>query len=179
MIISYEKIASLNEVNFDYLFIESFSRLDTNFLWYKPDLTFSDKKEFYLNQLQSAIEGKFPLEKDGDRFFMYKTLLDGEEKELSAGFIGIDGSYRGHWNLSASDTLGSRNWMYTKEARDARKILFNSNGAYSYTIFTFIGSDLYKFIKYRRNAGNFNIIEEKPTLPGINPQNLVTLIISI
>lgn len=179
MVITHQKIASLAEVDFDYLFSESASRIDGNFLWANPSATFSEKKEFYLSQLQDAIEDRSHLMKDGEKFFMFKSLVDGEDKELSAGFIGVDGRYRLHWNLSAPDSTGSRNWIYTKESRDSRKALLNSNGITAYVMPTYIGSDLYKFVKYRKNAGNFELLEEKPTIPGVNPNNLVTLVISM
>lgn len=179
MIITHQKITSLSEVNFDYLFLESVTRMEGNFLWARPDFTVEEKRDFYYNQLQDAIEGRSHLIKENETFFMFKTILDGEDKELSAGFIGQNGVYRGHWNLSAPDSTGSRNWIYTQEARDSRKALFNANGIVAYSMPTFVGSDLYRFVKYRENAGFFKILEEKPTIEGPNPQNLVTLVISI
>lgn len=178
MTVIHQKITSLAEVDFDYLFTESASRIDGNFLW-NPSFTLEDKKQFYYNQIQDAIEGKSHLIKDGETFFMFKTMIDGQDKELSAGFKGIDGKYRGHWNLSAPDNTGSRNWIYTKETRDSRKLLLNSEGITAYSMPTYVGSDLYKFVKYRKNAGNFELLEERPTIPGPNPQKLVTLVISI
>lgn len=179
MTVNHQRITSLSEVDFDYLFIESVDKIEGNFFWWRPSLTVAEKKDYYYKQLQDAVEGRSPLIQENETFFMFKTLLNGQDKELSAGFIGQDGVYRGQWNLSAPDSTGSRNWIYTQETRDSRKALFNENGITAYSIPTFVGSDLYKFVKYRENAGFFKILEEKPTVEGPNPRNLVTLVISI
>ena len=179
MVITHQKITSLAEVDFDYLFIESAPRIDGNFLWHNPRASVPEKRDFYYNQLSEAINGASHLRRDGEIFFMFKSLIDGQDKELSAGFIGDNGQYRLHWNLSAPDATGSRNWIYTQEARESRRALLNASGITSYVIPTYVGSDIYKFVKYRENAGNFRILEERPTVFGPNPNNLVTLVISI
>lgn len=176
--IEYVKITSLAEVNFDYLFTQSLSSLNNNFLWSNPAWTDAEKKDFYTNQILQAIEGTWHLKGPQDTFFMYKTVVDGEDKELSAGFV--EGTlYKGRWNLSTPDINGSKNWIYTAENRTARKAFYTSNGLTSYVMYTLVGSELYNFIKYRASAGNFTIASEYPTVEGDNPLNLVTLVITL
>ena len=177
MIIEYKEITSLEQVDFDSLFYQSLSRLDANYLWGRDNLTPEQKRDIYYNRLLDATLDKSHLKKDGDRFLMYKILVDGVERELSAGFVSGT-TYIPYWHLTAPDPTGSRNWLYLPETREARKAFFYERVIYSMAIRTFKGSELYNIIKSRSTTGNFQILDERPTIEGDNPQNLVTLTIS-
>ncbi len=177
--IEYVKITSLEEVNFDYLFNQSLQNLDNNFIWGPGIVTDMDKLNAYKTQIISAMNNEWAVGRNStDVFFMYKTVVDGQDLELSAGFI--EGTiFKGRWNLSSVDSTGSKNWIYTTDNREARKAFYNNNGLTSYAMYTFVGSELYNFIRYRASAGNFTISAEFPTIEGDNPKNLVTLIIDL
>lgn len=177
MNIELELIESLDAIDFDYMFSESFSRLELNFIWPVNVTTYEQKKEYFLNRLQSAIDGDWKLKNDDDTFLMMITKADGVIVEFSAGYLEADGGLSLHWNLTAPVPGGNRNWRYSPEAQQARKDFAVSIGATSFKEHTYVGSLLYRTLKSRATAGNYTIEEEIPPQPSFFPQKLVVLTI--
>lgn len=173
----YEEITSLADIDFDLLFQQSFDRLDANFLWPSPLVTYDQKKEYYYNQLTSAINGTWELKSPTEVFKMYRTIVDGQIAEFVAGYVDNGDTYGGRWYLTAPTPDGSRNWMYTPEAQAARKVFFTDNGLVNIKYYTFVNSDLYRLVKMRATNGGITLLDEYPTVAGDNPHNLVTLVI--
>jgi hypothetical protein len=62
MAIVYQRLQSLSEIDLDTMFFNSLTALDTNFFEIVPnDLPFEYKKKYYIDQLQSAIAGTWPI----------------------------------------------------------------------------------------------------------------------
>lgn len=146
-------------------------------MWARPDMTHEEKKQFYLAQLQTGVDGTWPLKDEGDTFFMYQATIGGNVVEFTAGYITPDGNFKGRWYLTAPDANGSRNWMYTPAARQSRTEMYIAAGISKYTIHTIVNSDIYRLMKLRQQTGNFTILDEYPTYP--DKPGYVTLVISV
>ena len=161
-------ITSLAEIDFDTLFADSVDRMDMNFIWPEPiKNNFEAKKRLYYNQLQSMINGTWPLKNDSDVFYMIVTKVDGIVGEFSAGFLDSEGFLCLRFNLTSS-SVGNRNWRYTPEAHVVRKQLLESIGAVGVREYTWVGSLLYRLHKMRVARGNYTI-EETPIVHENNP----------
>lgn len=177
MNIELQLINSLDEIDFDYLFSESFSRLELNFLYPAGITTYEQKKEYFLNRLESAITGDWHDKNDDDTFLMIVTKADGSVVEFSAGYLETDGSLSFHWNLTAPVPGGNRNWRYSPEAQQARKDFAASIGATSFKEHTYVGSLLYRTLKSRAQSGNYTLEEYIPKQPAVMPKQMVVLTI--
>ena len=177
MIIVYEKIMSLADINFDYLFSRSYDHLDGNFPWPDSVIGFFEKQNFYRSYLELAINGTRPVNATNDTFIMFKTIVDDEDLEFTAGYIDENGCFSIGWYLAARGPMNSRNWIYSPEAKIARNALFLDNGILTQKILTDKNSSLYRMFKLRANAGVCTIFDEYPSVEGDNPKNLVTLIV--
>lgn len=161
MNIELQLIESLDEIDFDYLFSESFSRIELNFIWTPGVNTYEQKRDYYRRQIESAITGDWPIRNADDTFLMIATKVDGVVVEFAAGHLEIDGSLSLQWNLTAPVPDGNRNWRYSPEAQQARKDFATSIGATAFKEYTWVGSLLYKMLKSRTSAGGYTI-EEYP-----------------
>ncbi len=161
MIVEFIEIDSLDEIDFDYLFTESYSRMENTFLWSPHCTTFEQRKEFYHNQLISAANGTWPLKNDTDTFMLIVTKVDGVIVEFTAGFRDVDNYVSLRWHLTAPDTGGKRNWRYSREALQARKDFVAASGVVGFKEFTWVGSLHYRTLRMRAATGNF-ILEERP-----------------
>ena len=168
MIIEMLPITSLAEIDFDSLFADSIDRMDMNFIW--PEVAknnFEVKKKIYRDQLQSMINGKWPLKNEDDIFYMIVTKVDGVVGEFSAGFLDSEGFLCLRFNLTSS-SVGNRNWRYTPEAHAARKQFLQNIGALGVREYTWVGSLLYRFHMLRVTKGNYTI-EETPIIRENDP----------
>lgn len=161
-------VNSLDEIDFDALFDGSYPQIDDSFIW--PDLTtLEEKKQYYRNQLESAINGTWPLTNKSERLFMFKGIYNGVVMEFVAGYIEEDNeTFRGHWCLTQSDDSGSKNKIHIAPAQQARTAFYHSNGIYYYKTPTFKNSMFYRWIKYRNNSGAIEVIAEEPTFSEIS-----------
>ena len=160
MIVEFVQINSLDEIDFDTLFNESYSRMENTFLWHHSLATYELRKKFYYDQLQSAINGTWPIKNDTDTFIMIITKVDGAVVEFTAGFRDLDGYISLRWHLtSAAGTTANRNWRYSKEALQARKDFVASIGVVGFKEFTWVGSLHYRTLRMRANTGNFTLEE--------------------
>lgn len=158
--ISYQKITSLGEVDFDTLFLASFDLFDRSFPL-PTSFTYEQKKQLYLDQLQSAFDGSWSVKNTDDTFLIYKGLVDGSECALTGGYVQSDGAFRVHWMLTAPSG-NNRNWLYSSEHRAALKAIFAQESVVYYMACTFVGSDIYNIIQSRKAAKFFTVAEEGP-----------------
>jgi len=172
---TYKKVTKLSAVDLDTLFESSMAALDQNFPW-NPLFTATDKKKFYLDQLSSAVKGKWKIKDETDTFFMYAVYADNILCQFVAGYIQSNGSFRVHWMLT-NPINDSRNWLYTPENRSALVKFYADNSITSYRVTTFIGSSIYKLMKLRANAGFFEIVDEE--LGQLLQQNKQLVILTI
>ena len=161
MNITFERIYSLADVDYDTLCDDSFPDIDNNFFEKVPgQLTVEQKKQYYYDQCQAAIDGRSSLQKDAEIFFGFKIVVDGIDRVLNAGFVEADGvTYRGHWYLT-SPIDGSRSFIYSAEAAAARRAFYEANGIAHYKAPTFTGSLMYQAL-HRNNTSNVVSIEEE------------------
>lgn len=160
MIIVLRQINSLNEIDYDYLFSESFSRIEMDYLWPPNLTTYEQKRDFYRSQIEAAINGTHTLQKEDNTFVMIATTVDGNTTEFSAGYLEADGSLSLTWNLTAPVPGGNRNWRYSPEAQRARKDFIRSLGVTAIIEYTWTGSLLYKMLKSRASLGGYTIEEQ-------------------
>jgi hypothetical protein len=155
MALEFKRIYSIEEVDFDNLFLESYEGgFDDNFAWPEQAIAFSyeQKKSIYKTQLQQAIEGIFAMKKEGEEFLMFKVILDGKDVMFKAGYIENDHiSHRGHWYLTATDNTGSRKWLYTEEFDRLQREFHAQYGITQHKVLTYVGSPLYKMLYSRTN----------------------------
>jgi hypothetical protein len=171
MIVQIEPIQSIEEIDYDYLFDQSYSRMDNTFLWAPVLNTYETRKAFYRNQLQTAIDGTWALKNDDDELIMFVARVDGEIVEFSAGFLETTGYISLHWHLTAPTTNeGNRNWRYTQQAHEARIACLTALGAIGTKEYTWIGSLHYRTLKSRLSSGRFTmeerIMHERGNPPG-------------
>ena len=171
MIVQFEQIQSIEEIDYDYLFDQSYTRMDNTFLWAPVLNTYETRKAFYRKQIQSAIDGTWPLKNEGEPFVMIVTRVDGEIVEFTAGFKQDSGYLSLHWHLtSPTSSEGNRNWRYTPEAHEARKSFLTGLGVVGTTEYTWIGSLHYRTLKTRLATGRFTmeerIMHERGNPPG-------------
>lgn len=178
MTVTFTKINTLDDVEFDTLFDDSVVHLDSNFIWPGTITTLEEKRQSYRERLQAAIDGDMSLASSpNSRFLMYKVEIGSKDVMVNAGFIDAVGSYKTHWYLTSPDATNSRNWLYTQAMDDARSNFFAEEGITSYKVLTFVDSPLYRLIKSRFAANRNVILDEYPTIEGENPQNLVTIVL--
>lgn len=161
MNIAFQQIQSLDQVDFDDLFLSSFPDIDNNFLW-RPDFeTVEQKQAFYQDQLQSAIDGESYLQQEGETFLMYKVTIDGNDHLLAAGFLEptTPGTFRGHWYLTKKYN-DSRSWIHNANTAYARGQFFSNQGIGQYKTPTHADSAFLAAMK-RNNANT--IVEETST----------------
>lgn len=170
MNVELQLIDSLDNIDFDYLFSESFSRLELNYMWPAGVTTYDQKKDYFRNRLELAIIGDWHDKNDDDTFLMMITKVDGTVVEFSAGYLGADGSLSLHWNLTAPIPGGNRNWRYSLEARQARQDFAIAIGATSFKEHTYVGSLLYRTLKSRASTGNYTLEEYIPKQPAAGKQ---------
>lgn len=135
MNILFQQITSLEEVDLQGLFNDSFPDIDINFFNHTEVSTIEEKSAFYFNQLLDAMNGQSYLQNPGDRFIMFKGSYEGIDCVFNAGFIDLDVnfnySYRGHWYLSRPIN-GSRSWIRDTDTTELRNQFFSSIGVSSY-----------------------------------------------
>lgn len=176
MNIEFVQIDSLDDIDFDYLFSESYVRMENTFLWAPGINTYEQRKQFYFNQLQSGIDGTWPLKNDTDTFVMIVTKVDNEVVEFAAGFMDEDRYLSLRWHLTAPGSTGNRNWRYSAEANQARRALVSQLNAAGFKEFTWKGSLHYRMLRMRAQTGNFTL-EEVPSEATHPTHDLVTFII--
>lgn len=176
MIIEFVELNSLDEIDFDYLFTESYSRMENTFLWAPGCDTFEQRKQFYHNQLLSAANGTWPLKNENDTFILIVTKVDGVIVEFTAGFRDVDDVVSLRWHLTAPGADGKRNWRYSQEALQARKDFVVAAGISAFKEFTWKGSLHYRTLRMRAQTGNF-ILEELPSPNRYPGRELVEFII--
>lgn len=160
MAVTFERIYSIADVDFDTLCDDSFPDINNNF-FVKVDgnHTDSEKKQYYLDQLLAAMAGTSGLQKEGESFFGFKIVINGVDRVLNAGFVEADGTtYRGHWYLT-SPIGGSRSFIYTEEAGTARRTFYQSNGITHYKAPTFNSSLMYQALQRNDTSNVINIVE--------------------
>lgn len=160
MNILFQQINTLQEVDVQGLFQDSFPEIDLNFFSHANVTTYEEKSALYFGQLLDAINGQSYLQEPGNRFIMFKGSYEGVDCVFSAGFIDLDinndYSYRGHWYLSRPIN-GSRAWIREADTNELRNAFFRSIGVSSYKLRGREGSLVLSNIK--RVAGA-NIINE-------------------
>lgn len=163
MIVVHEQITSIDAfTEFDDIFEASESRLDINFFSQVPLVnTFEEKKQYYLSQIDSAFNGTWPMQGEGETPFFYKGVYDGITMEFCGGFIEQDGvTFRGHWYLTAPDINGSRNAIHTITAAGARKVFYEEHGLTGYKTLTYAGSSLYQWLNLRIADGSLVLFSD-------------------
>lgn len=161
MIVEFVEIGSLAEIDFDYMFTESYSRMENTFLWPPMCVTYEQRKQFYYDQLLAADNGTWPLKNETDTFILIVTKVDGEIVEFTAGFRDENDVVSLRWHLTAPGADGKRNWRYSQEALQARKDFVAQAGIKAFKEFTWKGSLHYRMLRMRAQTGNF-ILEEAP-----------------
>lgn len=181
MAYQFEQIASLDQVDFDGLFAASFPDIDNNFLWMDELATDELKKDFYLNQLRTALDGNSSLsrEPESERFLMYKITNDGVDYLLAAGFVEPGGCFRGHWYLTRPNS-GSRSWIYDADTAAARVAFFESVGVYSYKALTHASAALYTSLRNNAARNNLQILDQQTILshPQL-PEDVVAITVQL
>ena len=159
--ITFERVYTLTDFDFDTLVTDSFPDININFFNQVPfELTDTEKKQYYLDQLTHALNGTSPLQKEGESLFGFKIVVDGIDKVVNFGFIEADGvTYRGHWYLT-STVNGSRSFIYSSEADVARHNFYTSFGITSYKAPTFKTSLMYQALQRNNSSNVISIIEE-------------------
>jgi hypothetical protein len=173
---TYVTINDLTEVDFDDIYERSKDAIETN--WPTgAETTSAQKKEIVRSNIQSCIDGTWagtpPLAED-DRFLMFKIVDQlGTVMGLVSGFVTANGTFDGKNSLSAPAADGSRNYIYSQQNKLARDQYYRDNGI-SYIKYNnlHVDSPMYKFLKLRANAGNYDIVSDEETFPGF--RTLVT-----
>jgi len=180
MAIEFQKIDTLDQVNFDVLLEASFPDIDINYFSAYPNLlTHDQKKEHYYNRVYEATQGASPIQKEGETFMMVKIVVDGVDSLLKAGFIESGGdTFRIAWYLAKPDSTGNRKWIYTPETDAARKQFYTSQNLTHYKGAGINSSILIKAM--RRNIANtFITLEEENTHLYDSVGNIVELKIRV
>jgi hypothetical protein len=161
MTVTFEKINTLSDVDFESLCDASFPDIDINFFNKVPkEMTDDQKKQYYFDQCNSAVSGLSPLQKEGESFFGFKIVVDGVDRVLNAGFLEADGTtYRGHWYL-ASPINGSRSFIYSAETATVRQAFFQSEGITYYKAPTFTGSLMYQALQRNNTSNVISIVDQ-------------------
>lgn len=176
MIVEFIDIESLDEIDFDYMFTESYTRMVDTFLWPQNCDTFEKRKQYYYNQLLSADNGTWPVKNDNDTFILIATKVDGMIVEFTAGFRDENDIVSLRWHLTAPGADGKRNWRYSQEALQARKDFVAASGIAAFKEFTWKGSLHYRTLRMRAQTGNFTL-EEVPNPNKYPGRELVEFII--
>ncbi len=168
MAVTFDKINTLSDVDFESLYDASFPDININFFNKVPkEMTEEQKKQYYFNQCNSAVNGLSPLQKEGESFFGFKIVVDGVDRVLNAGFLEVDGTtYRGHWYLT-SPINGSRSFIYSAETAAVRQAFFESEGITHYKAPTFAGSLMYRALQRNNTSNVISIVDQvdNPAIP--------------
>lgn len=163
MIVKYIEIYSLNEVDYDTLFNDSVDKLSELF-HFRPDVTLETKRQIYKTHIERIIIGGEPMQKPGDTLMMYKVVADNKDVSLSIGYIESVGNiFRHHCLLSSPDSLGSRSWIYTKEALEAKSTFFSTKNISTFRAETLTNTPIYSHIQSMASSNNYVIDEELPS----------------
>lgn len=177
MIVEFVRINSLDEIDFDYMFSESYSRMENTFLWPSPCVTYEQRKQHYYDLLIRGMNGTWrPAAEVGDKFIMIVTKVDGVIVEFAAGTKNIEGIVSLRWHLTTPGTDGKRNWRYSQEAYEARKAFIAQENITAFKEFTWKGSLHYRMLRMRAQTGNY-ILEERPNPHKHSTHELVEFII--
>lgn len=180
MIVQMQTVDTIDNIDLDALFLSSYERMDKNFIWHHTLSDYESRKNFYLGQIQSAIDGEWNLKNDTDELIMFTTTVDGVLVDFAAGFMEANGIVSLRWNLASDGSVISNNWRFSPEARIERKRFSTEIGATGFKHYTWVGSLIYKMLKQRELAGHVTLEEEPLTFPGVNPypqHKLVTIIV--
>lgn len=177
MNVAFQQITTLDQVDFDDLFLSSFPDIDNNFIWRQDLQTTEQKQAFYQDQLQSAIDGESYLQREGETFLMYKVTIDGNDHLLAAGFMEptTPGTFRGHWYLTKKYN-DSRSWIHDVNTAYVRGQFFTSQGIGQYKTPTHADSAFLAAIK-RNNANT--IVDETSTEMGPEYPTLVSVTVTL
>lgn len=161
MTVTFEKINTLSDVDFNALCDASFPDIDINFFNKVPkEMSDEEKKQYYFDQCDFAANGLSPLQKEGESFFGFKIVVDGVDRVLNAGFLEADGTtYRGHWYLT-SPIDGSRSFIYSAETAAVRQAFFQSEGITHYKAPTFTGSLMYQALQRNNTSNVISIVDQ-------------------
>lgn len=171
MNISFIKINNLSEVDFDDLYERSKDTIDVN---WPSSSSFTDeqRKQIFIDLTNSAINGAWEgidSVNPTDRFLLVKVVDTDTNTVLSlvSGFVSEDGTYDGKHSFSTKDSTGSRNYLYSEAHRIARNQFYIQEGITQVKYSNLPeDSNMYKFIKLRANAGNYDIVEDFENFPG-------------
>ena len=180
MIVQMQTVDSIDGIDLDTLFAESVARMDMNYIWAPGINDPAAKKNHYLGQIQSAIDGTWPLKGDTDTLFMFTTTVDGILADFAAGYKQADGIVSLRWNLASDNPALSNNWRFSPEARDERKRFSAEHGIDGFKHYTWVGSLIYRMLKTREQAGYVTLEEAPLVIDGQNPfpnYQMVTIIV--
>jgi hypothetical protein len=159
MAIIFEKIETLDEVDSEGLYLSSFPDIDYNFFSQVSNVeTDEEKKQFYFDQLQEAIDGTSGIQRPDETFLMFKGSIDGVDCVFNGGFVNSETkTYRGHWYLSRPID-GSRSWIVSAESAAIRANFFKSLDITSFVAPSHPSSLVLRSI---RNNPNITVIRDE------------------
>lgn len=158
----FQEIKSINEVDYDNLFLESEKSFSLNF----PNdslVSLEEKKNFYSMQLMRTGDIDDPLKKLNETYLMFKVSLYDKDVMFKGGYIEVDGiTHRGHWFLTANGpVIQSKSWLYTPEFDIAQREFYAQYGITQHKVLTMTNSPLYKMLKNRSHYVTSNSIVDR------------------
>lgn len=161
MIATYETITTLDGIDFDSLYAGSVASIDVFYRFPEGVVTYEQRRQFIREHLQSAIDGTNPvIMREGDTFLMHKTVIDGQDLSLHAGYINAAGdTFRHVVLLSKPDASGSRSWSYAPEFYAAKKAYYDSLGITKFEANAIKETPLHNSILSRVSANVVSISE--------------------
>ncbi len=171
MNLAYQIINDLSEIDFDDLYERSRDAIDAS--WPSSStLTDDERKENARAIIISGLNNEWPglnAHNPNDRYVVVKTIDSdtGDLMSLVCGFVIEGGIFDGRHSFSAADANGSRNYLYSDSLRQLRSALNQELQVDKYLYRNIpANSVMHRSLKYRENAGHYQIVEDVESTPG-------------
>ena len=164
MNLGYTIITDISEVDFDDLFERSKDAVDAS--WPAAStMTEEERKAGQIACITSRLNNEWPglnVHGPNDRYVVMKiTDLDtGTDMSCTAGFVLEGGIFDGRHTVTAPNSSGSRNWLYSEQFRQVRNA-FHSDIGVTKAIYRNIAADTPHYRHILMRAGlHFDIVED-------------------
>jgi hypothetical protein len=170
MNLGYTIITDISEVDFDDLFERSKDAVDAS--WPAAStMTEEERKAGYIACITSGLNNEWPGLNDhgpNDRYVVMKiTDLDtGIDMSCTAGFVLEGGIFDGRHTVTAPNSSGSRNWLYSDQFRQVRNAFHADIGVTKAIYRNIVADSLHYRHILMRSGIHFEIVEdiESPAL---------------
>lgn len=159
----FQTISSLDEIDYDRVYNDSAAAVDAYYRFPEDVVTLEQRRDFTRDRLLSGIDGTWPLQVEGETFFMYKIIIDGWDHSLHAGFIEADGcTFRHTWMFASQISSEIRAITYSTDFYDAKAAFFQENGITHFKANAIKGTPLHTSIENRVAATVLDVTETNP-----------------